>query len=444
MDAAAPDPVRADLVGPAELAPVAARPDDSGHARLAFIDFLRAVAILLVFIRHSTEVFVPYGHGGRFIYNLGGTFAFGMLGVIVFFGISGFLIPSSLHGPKLAGSVRYLLSRFFRLYPAFAVSVMPSVVSHFWLGGRTLSWHQIALNFTMVPRLFGATLANGAYWTLEVELAFYLICLILFVGGLLREGFCLAAITLVTSMVFQASQQTFFNGLFNPILSGEAFFFNLNVAVLFWGAMLRLWWDGTRLNTATALVCWGFATFWIVWHPACLLVAFVSHHMAGIDTNVISAYGLGMAIFLAAVLHGGLRNPVMLWIGRISYSFYLLHGVVIHASNYELNLHPAWRALDAGLICVVVLLLSLAAAQLSYSLVERPGIRLGRHVIRRAVGWLDRTSLGDSVPARFLLRLVRPLCLRRNAPLLAHPTGTHMPRGRRVVSEPLIEMPPGA
>jgi peptidoglycan/LPS O-acetylase OafA/YrhL len=383
------------------------------HTRLAFIDFLRAVAILLVFVRHATEVFVPLGHGGRLLYLFGDYFTSGTLGVIVFFAISGFLIPSSLHGPKLAGSVRYVLSRVFRLYPAFAVSVIPSAFSHYWLGGAPFSWHQVALNFTMVPRLFGGTLANGAYWTLEVELAFYLICLVLFLGGVLREGFCLAAITLVTMLVFQSSQQTFFGGVFNPTLSGEAFFFNLDIAVLFWGAVLRLWWEGARLGTATALVFWGFGAFWIVWRPACLLVAFATHHMEGIDPKIISAYSLGMAIFLAAVLHGGLRNPVMLWIGRISYSFYLLHGVVIHTVNHVLYAHPAWRSVNAGLICLVVLLLSLAAAQLSYSLVERPGILLGRRVTRAALAWLGRSTIGESAPVRRLARMLRPLCIRK-------------------------------
>ena len=419
MDAGASEPAFGHAV-PGERAPVITVARSAGaHARLAFIDFLRAVAILLVFVRHSTEVFVPFGHGGRFIYQLGGTFTFGTLGVIVFFAISGFLIPSTLHGRKLAGSVRYVIGRFFRLYPAFAVSVLPSVAAHFWLGGRPFTWDQIGLNFTMIPRLFGGTLANGAYWTLEVELAFYLICLVLFLGGLLREGFCLAAITLVAFLVFQSSQQPFFGGLFNPALSGEAFFFNLNIAVLFWGAVLRLWWDGTRLNAATALIFWGFGAFWMLWRPACLLLAFASHHMAGIDTKIISAYSLGMFIFLAAVLHGGLRHPVMLWIGRISYSFYLLHGVVIHTCNYVLNQHPAWRTANAGLICFAVLLLSLAAAQLSYSLVEQPGIRLGRRITRVTLAWLERTTFAE------------PPLVRTLAPRISMLQGCH---GRRRVA----------
>ena len=429
MDVSASDPVRTGRSEPIDRVSDAPHVTLTGHNRLAFIDFLRAVAILLVYVRHSTEVFVPNGHGGRFLYLVGEYLTFGTLGVIVFFAISGFLIPSSMHGPKLAGSVRYVLSRFFRLYPAYAVSVLPSVVAHFWLGGRPITWHQIGLNFTMVPRLFGGPLANGAYWTLEVELAFYLICLLLFLGGLLREGFCLAAITLVGFLVFQASQQTFFDGLFNPSLSGEAFFFNLNIAVLFWGAVLRLWWEGTRLNTATALVFWGFGAFWIVWRPACLLSAFTAHHMGGFDTKIITAYSLGMAIFLAAVLHGGLRNATMLWIGRISYSFYLLHGVVIHTVNYELNAHPAWRAINAGLICLTVLLLSLALAQLSYSLVERPGIRLGRHFTVLALGWLARTDFAETSPARFMARLTGPLRARHRAEVAALPEASRHASG---------------
>ena len=360
-----------------------------GKHRLTFIDALRAVAILLVFARHSAEVFVHYGYGTREILKVTSRFDFGELGVVVFFAISGFLIPSSLHGARLPGSVRYVLSRVFRLYPAFLVSVIPSAFTHFWLYGKSFTWADLMLNATMVPRLFGGPLANGAYWTLEVEAAFYLICLLLFVGGLLEQTFVFAAIALVLFVLFESSQQELFYGVLNPDLSGYAFFFCLNLAVMCWGAMCRSWWSGRRLNIATAVVFWGFGAFWIGYRPALLVAAVLRDRLGDVDTNITVSYGLGLAVFLAAALYGRIALPVMLWIGRISYSFYLLHGVAIHLIQHELERHPSLRGYYAGYYSVLAFAASLALAHASFTYIEQPGIRLGRRLIDTSLRRLD-------------------------------------------------------
>lgn len=381
----------------------------SARHRLTFIDALRAVAILLVFARHSAEVFVHYGYGTREILKLTNRFDVGELGVVIFFAISGFLIPSSLHGARLPGSVRYVLSRVFRLYPAFLVSLIPSVITHFWLNGKAFTGADLLLNATMVPRLFGGPLANGAYWTLEAEAAFYLLCLVLFVGGLLEQTFVFAAIALVLFVLFESSQQVLFYGVLNPDLSGYAFFFCLNLAVMCWGATCRSWWGGRRLNVATAVVFWGFAAFWIVYRPALLVTAVLQDRLADVDTNITVSYGLGLLVFLVAALHGRVGLPLVLCVGRISYSFYLLHGVVIHLIQHELERHPALQGYYAGYYSVLAFAVSLALAHASFTYVEQPGIRLGRRLTDICLRRLD------TLPAA-------PVWLTRSAsPLLARP-----------------------
>ena len=376
--------------------------------RLTFIDALRAVAILLVFARHSAEVFVHYGYGTREILKVTSRFDFGELGVVIFFAISGFLIPSSLHGARLGGSVRYVLSRAFRLYPAFLVSVIPSAFTHFWLNGKSFTDSDLWLNATMVPRLFGAPLANGAYWTLEVEIAFYLLCLVLFVGGLVEQTFVFAAIALVLFVLFESSQQVLFYGVLNPDLSGYAFFFCLNLSVMCWGAMCRNWWGGRRLNIATAIVFWGFGAFWIGYRPALLVAAVLRDRLADVDTNITVSYGLSLALFLAAALHGRIGLPLLLWIGRISYSFYLLHGVAIHLIQHELERHPTLQGYYAGYYSVLAFAMSLAMAHASFRYIEQPGIRLGRRLIDASLRRLDALP---GAPA-WLTRVASPLLAR--------------------------------
>jgi peptidoglycan/LPS O-acetylase OafA/YrhL len=73
-----------------------------------------------------------------------------------------------------------------------------------------------------------------------------------------------------------------------------------------------------------------------------------------------------------------LRHAVPQYLGRISYSLYLFHPIVILASMYLLHAH-----LRLGVIAVLDIPLLVLAAHLAYQLVEQPSIRLGRSLSRR-------------------------------------------------------------
>ena len=74
----------------------------NGHgskiSRLAFVDGLRALAILTVFITHGTEQLGPASTHGALLTRIAYDLNFGRVGVVIFFAVSGFLIPSSLRG----------------------------------------------------------------------------------------------------------------------------------------------------------------------------------------------------------------------------------------------------------------------------------------------------------------------------------------------------------
>jgi peptidoglycan/LPS O-acetylase OafA/YrhL len=98
----------------------------------------------------------------------------------------------------------------------------------------------------------------------------------------------------------------------------------------------------------------------------------------------------------------------MQWNGRLSYSFYLWHYIIltvtvrmVYAADVAANL-PQRLALFAG-IELLTLATALAVAQLSYSYVEEPFIRWGR----RLDGWAGR---GAARPPRtaFAARGVSP------------------------------------
>ncbi|MDD5036702.1 MAG: acyltransferase [Methylococcaceae bacterium] len=160
-------------------------------SRLSHIDSLRGIAVILVVWMHVAEVFVGLSpqtrESGGFLYDMARTVDFGRIGVVLFFSISGFVICKSLSGNVIKGGMNFLIRRFFRLFPAYWLSVPLGLVSVWWLFDKPISAKVALVGLTMTPSLFDTVPIMGHYWTLETELVFYVLCLALFILGILNR-----------------------------------------------------------------------------------------------------------------------------------------------------------------------------------------------------------------------------------------------------------------
>jgi peptidoglycan/LPS O-acetylase OafA/YrhL len=113
---------------------------------------------------------------------------------------------------------------------------------------------------------------------------------------------------------------------------------------------------------------------------------------AGLDAGhtpaVIALMGLGSALLVAGALHvpalrGLLSRAPLRHLGRVSYSLYLLHYLVLIQIVCRVTGTPlSW---PRGLaVFAVVMGLSLALSELGWRAVEAPSIRAGRALIRAA------------------------------------------------------------
>lgn len=93
--------------------------------------------------------------------------------------ISGFVIPHSIKN-KPGQTLPFFIARFFRLYPAFWLSVLLAIVFSRYILHSEISLIQVFANLTMLPGLFSQPIFYSVYWTLLVELAFYVICIVLY------------------------------------------------------------------------------------------------------------------------------------------------------------------------------------------------------------------------------------------------------------------------
>ncbi|MFG2885993.1 acyltransferase family protein [Streptomyces sp. NPDC048297] len=169
-----------------------APPEKRTGGRLRALDGLRLVAALMVALYH-------YGGRDGFVSQAWGTspkeqfptlhtpFAYGCLGVEIFFVISGFVICMSGWGRPLRS---FFASRVSRLMPAYWAAVvlvtvvfaLPAVVY------ETVSPSDALVNLTLLQEPLGVDRVLGVDWTLWAEIRFYaLFALLVVLPGVSRR-----------------------------------------------------------------------------------------------------------------------------------------------------------------------------------------------------------------------------------------------------------------
>jgi peptidoglycan/LPS O-acetylase OafA/YrhL len=151
------------------------------------LDLLRFIAATLVVIYHYAYRPAINGEVSTTAFGALQDFAtYGYLGVPLFFLISGFVIVWSAAG-RTPG--QFLRSRFLRLYPMFWLGVAITLFAC-WLADfrpEVLNIRVILANLTLVPAYFDVPFIDGVYWTLAIELKFYLIILGAILLGQMRR-----------------------------------------------------------------------------------------------------------------------------------------------------------------------------------------------------------------------------------------------------------------
>ena len=138
------------------------------------IDLLRGVACVSVIAFHYLARGALAGWMPELPLPLLEPFArYGFLGVHLFFMVSGFVIFMSAIGrtPR-----EFVASRVSRLYPALWFAAPVTMLLMLWHANPvlTVSWQDFFWNLTLMPQYVGAQFVDGAYWSLAVELQFYI------------------------------------------------------------------------------------------------------------------------------------------------------------------------------------------------------------------------------------------------------------------------------
>lgn len=358
-------------------------PPVSAH-RFDHIDAIRAIAALLVVWDHVTEELVSVTTGGQWLFFLGYGANVGSIGVTLFFLVSGFVIPASLRADRPRGDELrvFAIRRFFRLYPVYWLSLLLGLVAVWWIWGKPIDLETIAANATMLAGPLGYGPILSLYWTLSTELAFYLLCAILFAFGLLGRPLVLALCAAGFALAVLSGYLP--GALDNPALhvlydTG----FALHLSLMFAGALLRQWYDGELRPGLPRALLLAVLTLWVV------LPVWSGTSVEGGERSWAYPWfegskALGLVLFLVLCFRLKPEVRQLAALGRASYSLYLIHMPVGFGLLWLATIVPAfaWLRAELTLDLLLALAISIGLAALGYRFIELPAIALGRRLSR--------------------------------------------------------------
>jgi exopolysaccharide production protein ExoZ len=333
--------------------------------RLAYIDGLRGVAIVMVFMIHcGSPALYSLGYYGKlFVYH-------GRYGVAVFFVVSAYTLSRSMERAfdgEAVSWTAYFTRRFFRIAPLYWVilafviwnngapyeKVLPSALAHF-------SFANIFL-----PQ-YGNDLIQ-VEWSIVVEFGFYLLLPVFIFACRRRWGIVALAALFVACYRWQ-------DGILQWL--GEPYWSNRNFTLLF---HLQPFLIGIftflavkeklvdfRVKLPLAAVCFYGLYLTLRYGEGAWSEAFISACTAW---AIISCESDGVA-----------RQPLswrpLTLVGTISYSIYLIHFIVIKRLALPFQLGP-------NQIVLVQLVTTIGISSVTFLAIEQPGRRVGAWLVAR-------------------------------------------------------------
>lgn len=332
--------------------------------RLFFLDSVRGIAALMVASAHFIER-TPLHKVWMFKYlNLG------QMGVVAFFIISGMVIPFSFK-PGRSPLISFFISRVFRLYPAYWLSVFLAFVIFTFLYHIQIPIITVIKNLTMFQSILQTPDLFGVYWTLIIEIFFYVCCACLFSLNLLSERkvlFILSACMLILAFT----------------LSIARFLFERKLPVAIPLCMSLMFFGGAWRNVSLGIADYATKRFSVIFIYSFLILIIPISLMAynrdyGHGENAFSyivSYAAGIALTIILTTKLKINSKIFVYLGAISYSVYLMHPFFLEIFYAKSNMS---RAFDF-LIFFVYILSIISLASLTYLFIERPSVNLGRRI----------------------------------------------------------------
>jgi peptidoglycan/LPS O-acetylase OafA/YrhL len=364
--------------------------------RLTALDSVRGVAAFIVVLSHCclTLPDAAWSQLDRSVWSRPiRLFTNGDAAVIIFFVLSGYVLALPFFRGAQPSYPRYLFKRICRIYIPFAVTISiaallcQAVNVRQCLAGAS-NWLDWSFGEWVRPgpsALFGHFMMTGmkqdialdpVMWSLVYEMRISLIFPVLMILcwdtrlALLVTAVTLAGSTTILAAFPEAAHPTAIKNFWFTIL------WTVRIAPYFMVGILL----SHHSEAIRRVIRYIPARIRLTLMAVPIVIFTIPHHFLSVRSGSLYVIGAAMVIVLAveipsisAILH---RAPIP-WLGRISYSLYLIHLPILLALFYTLS-----GNVPSVFIIIAVLITSLIMATLMHHFVEVPAIKLGQRVAR--------------------------------------------------------------
>ncbi|QDD65540.1 acyltransferase [Herbaspirillum seropedicae] len=354
------------------------------QGRIAQLDGLRAFAIAMVFNVHFFGYFGEQGafNASAIVHRTILILRAGHIGVDLFFVISGFLIFELLR-KRETSAIKFFGMRFARLLPAHVAVLL--VISFVTFYGS-----EFLVNMLLIaPLIKGVTTINYVTWSLAWELIFY--ALIFVVVQKMRQhdpwraAFLCLALAAVLLYTFDGVTFTLSGTTYSLQLPAIDRFFGFIAGILlswaistFGNRRFSILWLAPTLALLLALqIVWSYQPEWL------------QRPLNG-GFFIFTSLTFALLVFFVCTQNWNIRWllcwPPLVFLGRISYSFYLIHGIALATILNRLPMPSS--TLKLAMYYVVTFGISVLAAAIVFAFFERP------YLVRTRSGKLEPKKSG--------------------------------------------------
>lgn len=366
---------------------------DQSVRKYDYIDTIRGIAILGVVLVHATQ----WVHPSSEFFTLVGRE--GQMGVQLFYLASALTLFLSMNARQHQESrplLKFFIRRFFRIAPLFYLGIVLYVAysglsPRYWAPAG-LEWWFIPLTAVFLhgwhPETINSVVPGG--WSIAIEMTFYLMVPFLFAR---LTNIRVALMALLATTVLSAVLAPLVQDLLKPYYHPNHYFLIEHFTVYWFFAQLPIFIMGVVVY------------HYVKEHPykdrmlgwfllLSSLLVFTASLTATTYQNIIPRhllYGLGF-VLLVLGLHFAptklLVNRVTTTIGKLSFSIYLNHFIVLYLTRSAFNRYNDKRFIENGdlgaaLAFGLILVISIACSYFTHRFVEKPGIALGKRIIAR-------------------------------------------------------------
>jgi peptidoglycan/LPS O-acetylase OafA/YrhL len=367
--------------------------------RLIELDSLRGLACMAVVIIHFLKLWAEDAQASWVDRNPWSRLAVGgEAGLLfLFFVLSGLVLALPWIEGRPQSYFTFVTRRIFRIYVPYLAALAPAVAGAYWLHravthsvwfqecwSEPVNWHLVWQHVLFVGN-FNTDQFDAPIWSLVCEMRVSLIFPLLCASVLrfrnawpLAMAVCLVALSAVARRLSPSLGQW---DIVDTVFYSSLFVLGIWLArertcIAVWFSLLS-----RRMRILVGVASLFLITVAGPWFSS--FSQYLFHRGLETIAHWIPVFGGGGMIVMSLnspSLRRILHWPPILWLGRVSYSIYLLHFVFLLYC-----VHLFYGRISMGAIIFLAMVLTLAGSWCFYRLIELPSINLGRQISTKSI-----------------------------------------------------------